>query len=145
MIMHASLIPRVFMFVLAFVLPVIAYATHSPTHTIDTTHISQFISLFNIMVGLMFASAVVSFGGGVITYVVYFGNKERSEGVELMKWGVAILFALVVILGFVQFLQGHGGVGNTIVALAVIGIVVVGVIFALTAAPAKEDEKKKKT
>lgn len=127
---------------LGLIVPVLA---HAQTDTMNTVAISEFAGLFNIVVGLMFVVAFTMFVGGVITYVIYFGNLERDEGVELMKWGVGVLFVLVVLLGFAQFIQGHGGVGNVLVAI----VIIVGAVWAaavlaadLSSGDAKKEEKK---
>lgn len=109
----------------------------------QTTGVPEIIGLFNIVTGLMFVCAFAMFGGGFISYGVNFGNSERVKGIKLMEWGVATLFVLVVLLGVVQFLQGHGGVANVIVAIVIIMVVVGGALSVLTqeSEPKKEEKK----
>lgn len=120
-------------FISAIVLPGLAHAQT----------VSEVIGLFNIVTGIIFVCAFTTFGGGLISYGVNFGNAERIQGIKLMEWGVAILFVLVVLLGIAQFLQGHGGATNVIAALVVIAVVVGGAISILTAEEPEEPVKKK--
>lgn len=106
--------------------------------------ISTIIGLFNIVVGVMFVFAVVYFVAGIIIYTANFGNAERTHGVISMEWGTMILFVLVVLLGIVQFLQGHTGVANLIAAAIGIGFVgyfLYTAFFAEALAPKKEEKK----
>jgi cytochrome bd-type quinol oxidase subunit 2 len=117
------------------VLPSFVYA--------QTTGVPEIIGLFNIVVGFMFVCACLLFGGGLISYGVNFGNAERMQGIKLMEWGVATLFVLIVLLGVVQFLQGHGGVANVIVAFIIMMIIVGGALSAFTQeSVSKKTEKK---
>ena len=134
--MHASPLRFLSAIFLTSALPAFAHA--------QTATISQVVGLFNVAVGVMFAIAVTTFFGGLISYVVYFGNFEREKGVGIMEWGVSILFVLVVLLGIVGFLQNHAGVTNVIAGLIVV-VAVAWVVFTVAtteqAAP-KEGPKK---
>ena len=59
-------------------------------------------------------------------YLVRLGTwpTYREEAVGYMKWGVAILFSLVVLLAVQKFLLAHLNVFFIILALIVAGIVV---------------------
>jgi len=96
------------------------------------------LAFFNLFAGLMLTLSLVFFIGGFIIYLVRLGTwpTYREEAVELMKWGVAILFTLVVILGIQQFLLAHLAVAVTIGALIIIGLVV----WALIPEPEKKKE-----
>ncbi|MBI2030601.1 hypothetical protein HYT05_03195 [Candidatus Kaiserbacteria bacterium] len=104
--------------------------------------VSTIAGLFNILAGFMFVAAVSTFVGGIISYMVDFGNHERSKGIALMEWGVAILFTLVVLLGIVQFIQSHQGTANVIVATAIIIGVVLIVFTIVMEAPPPEKKKE---
>ena len=90
----------------------------------------------------MFVAAFATFCGGVIAYIVHFGNPQRiTEGVKFMEWGVSILFVLVVFLGLTNFIRTHAGPSNLIIAI----VITVGIIFVLLSAfatPAAPPPKK---
>ncbi len=94
-----SVVPYLLAFILMGALP---YAVSA-----QEVNVSTIAGLFNILSGFMFVAAVSTFVGGIISYMVDFGNHERLKGIALMEWGVAILFTLVVFLGIVQFIQSH--------------------------------------
>jgi cytochrome c oxidase subunit IV len=108
----------------------------------EVVNISEVTGLFNILVGFMFVAAVSTFVGGIISYMVDFGNHERLKGIGLMEWGVAILFTLVVLLGIVQFIQSHQGTANVIVATAIIigTILIVFTVLMESSPPEKKKE-----
>ena len=68
--------------------------------------VSTFLGLLNICAGVMIVAALLVFMGGFIRYLVLLGTDRRAMGLELMLWGVTILFVLVVMLGIVNILQG---------------------------------------
>ena len=68
--------------------------------------VSTFLGLFNICAGLMVVAAFLAFAGGFIQYLVLLGTERREKGLQLMLWGVTILFVLVVLLGVINILQG---------------------------------------
>lgn len=121
-------------FLLVGVIPYVANAQEEVT-------VSTIAGLFNILTGLMFVAAVSTFVGGIISYMVDFGNHERLKGIMLMEWGVAILFTLVVLLGIVQFIQSHQGTANVIVATAII-IGVVLIVFTVLMEPSPPPKKE---
>lgn len=100
------------------------------------------VGLFNIIAGFMFVASIATFVGGIISYMVDFGNQERLKGIHLMEWGVAILFVLVVLLGAVQFVQSHQGTANVIVATIVIIGAAAIVLMVLTDSPPPEKKKE---
>lgn len=127
---------------LSFLIALIAIGALPDTAAAQTTSVSTVAGLFNIMAGFMFVAAVSTFVGGIISYMVDFGNHERLKGIALMEWGVAILFTLVVLLGIVQFIQNHQGTANVIVATAVIIGVILIVFTVLMEAPPPEKKKE---
>lgn len=92
--------------------------------------LSQVSGLFNIMVGLMLVAACMFFFGGLGMWFVRLGTwpTYRDEAIDLMQWGVAILFVLAVLLAIVQFVQNHYGaavfVFGIIILIAVAWVVV---------------------
>lgn len=102
--------------------------------------ISQIAGLFNIISGLMLVFAFLFFFGGLGMWVGRLGTYPtyRDDAIELMQWGVVILFVLAVLLALVQFVQKH-----TAMASFLVGIVVVGLLgwLILSAATAQKPEK----
>src|SRR3989344_9367876 len=84
------------------------------------------LAFFNLFTGLMLTLSLVFFIGGFIIYLVRLGTwpTYREDAVELMKWGVSILFTLILILGVQQFLLSHLLVAGVIVAAFIIGLIV---------------------
>jgi hypothetical protein len=97
-------------------LPALAFASTS------TTVLTEVAGLFNIIVGVVFVVACLTFGGGLITWAVRLGvwPSHRDEAIKILEWGVAMLFTLVVVLGVVEFVESH-----TNIALQIVGILVV--------------------
>jgi len=112
------------------------------TASAQATSISEVIGLFNILTGFMFVISFTLFVGGIISYMVDFGNLERLKGIQLMEWSVAILFVLVVFLGAAQFLQGNRGLTNIIAAGIVVLALLYVIITSLAAEPAKPEKKE---
>lgn len=83
---------------------------------------TQLLAFFNLFVGVMLTLSIVLFIGGFLMYLVRLGTwpTYREEAVEVMKWGVSILFTLVVILAIQQFLLNHLLVAVTIGALIIL-------------------------
>ncbi len=89
--------------------------------TFDFTYV-QIAELFNIFVGLMLATAILMFAGGLGSYFPRLGTwpSHRDDSIKTMEWAVAILFVLVVILGVVQHFQKYPVIVSTIVGVIVI-------------------------
>lgn len=87
---------------------------------------TQVLAFFNLFTGVMLSLSLTLFIGGFIVYIVRLGTwpTYREEAVEIMKWGVSILFTLVLILAVQQFLLNHLMVAVTIGALLVISAVI---------------------
>ena len=87
---------------------------------------TQVLAFFNLFTGIMLSLSLGLFIGGFIVYLVRLGTwpTYREEAVEVMKWGVSILFTLVLILAVQQFLLRHLMVAVTIGALLIISAVI---------------------
>ena len=101
--------------------------------------LQDIIGLFNIFVGLMLVAAFVTFGAGLIIWLVRIGTIHREEGVQWMAWGVNILFVLVIGLAIVQFFQNRPAAATSVVAFLII-IFFIWLVFKVATAP-KEEEK----
>jgi hypothetical protein len=67
--------------------------------------LSQVFGLFNILSGIMLVAGFLTTGGGFVVYLVRIGNNNRVDGIQIMMWGVTILFVLIVLLAIVQLVQ----------------------------------------
>lgn len=87
--------------------------------------LSTVIALFNIIVGLMLVLSILFMGGGLMLWYVRLGTSPtyRDEAIDLMRWGVSILFVLVVLLGVAQYVQTHMAI-----SMLVIGAVIAAAI-----------------
>ncbi len=87
---------------------------------------TQVLAFFNLFAGILLTLSIIFFFGGFVMYLVRLGTwpTYREEAVELMKWGVTILFTLIVILGLQQAFMRHLLVAVSIGALILICIVV---------------------
>ena len=97
----------------------------------------------NILVGLLLVAGLLAFFGGFIQYIMHLGYDEREEGLHFMKWGVSVLFVLVVMLWIVQMVQQHTAAVMSLLgaALALLVLWMVGVAL-LTPSPEEKPEKK---
>lgn len=84
--------------------------------------LAQVVGIFNIFVGVMLAIAFLIYVAGMITWAIRLGAypSYRDEAIDMLKWPVAILFVLIVLLGIVQLVQNHLGA-----ATFVLGVVIV--------------------
>src|SRR3954468_4498743 len=88
-------------------------------------NITQVLTFFNLLSGIMLTLSLTTFVGGFIMYLVRLGTwpTYRETAVYIMRIGVSILFVLVVILGIQQFLLQHLLVGAVVGALIIIYII----------------------
>ena len=105
------------------------------------TTLAAGVGLLNILAGLLLVGAFLFFFGGLITWCFRLGMVGRDYAVAYMRYGVTMLFMLVVGLALIRFVQFH----TTIVlgAVAVASVVIVGWI-AVTFKGEPEEETKKR-
>jgi hypothetical protein len=86
---------------------------------------TQVLSFFNLLVGLMLVVSLILFIGGFVLYLVRLGTwpTYRDEAVELMMWGVTVLFTIVLLLALQQFLLSHLALAVSIVGMIIIVLV----------------------
>ncbi len=90
---------------------------------------AQVLGVFNLLVGLMLVASILFFVGGFIMYLVRLGTwpTYRDEAIDVMAWGVSILFTLIVLLAIQQFLARHIFVAVSGAAL----IIVLGIAYVI--------------
>jgi predicted small integral membrane protein len=127
-------------------LPILALASPSAVFASSTTDfITQFAGLFYIIVGLTLVASILLMVGGISMWFVRLGTADtyRDEAIEIMEWGIATLFTLILVLGVVEFIQRHTQTVLYIIGIAVILLVIWLVITsgALKGGGEKKEEK----
>lgn len=85
----------------------------SPNNLQDIVFI--FLDIISLLIPLAVALAVLFFFWGLAKFILNSGNEEKkSEGKEVMLWGIVALFVMVTIGGIVAMLNDTflGGWGN---------------------------------
>ncbi|MBI4136183.1 MAG: hypothetical protein HY481_01365 [Candidatus Vogelbacteria bacterium] len=71
-------------------------------------------NVFNPLVGLLLALALVYFLWGVFKYIQSAGDEtKRKEGVSMMTYGIIALFVMVSVWGLVNLLSRTFPLGST--------------------------------
>lgn len=98
------------------------------------------LGLFNIFVGLMLVASFLLMGGGFIAWFVRLGTNltYRDEAIMYMKWGVTIMFVLVVLLAFVKFVQEHTAGAMFLLGIVVV-LAVIWLVLKVATAPKEEE------
>jgi len=106
---------------------------------------TQLLTFFNLLAGTMLTISLGLFIGGFILYIVRLGTwpTYREEAIEVMKWGVSILFTLILLLAVQQFLLTHLTVAVTIGAILIVGVVA-WVLMSGLSEPAKKPEGERR-
>lgn len=88
-------------------LPLLASAA-----TLNDT-IKFFNNILNALIALFILAAILVFFWGLIKYLLTVGDaKARSEGLQMMFYGVIAIFVMVSIWGIIALLQNTFGVSN---------------------------------
>ncbi len=100
------------------------------------------VALFNIVVGLMLVASMLLMGGGLMLWYVRLGTYPtyRDDAIDIMQWGVAILFVLVVLLGVAQYVQTH--LAETMLAIGVLIAAAVAYVVVSQMTAGGEDDKE---
>lgn len=69
--------------------------------------VTQVVNLVNLFSGILIASSIVFFGGGFILYLSRLGRPYRDVGLNIMQWGVTMLFIAVVVVGLLRMYSQH--------------------------------------
>lgn len=104
--------------------------------------LSTVIALFNIVVGLMLVISILAMGGGLMLWYVRLGTSPtyRDEAIDYMRWAVAILFVLVVLLGVAQFVQTHMAMSMLAIGAVVFAAIAYFVATQLMGGGGEEEE-----
>lgn len=104
--------------------------------------IAQAVGLFNVFVGLMLTASILLMVGGLIIWVIRFGTwpTYREEAFEYMKWAIAILFVLNVLLAVAQLVQKH--LDTVLFGLGFVGFIVVIGFLAFALLQPREQKKE---
>ncbi len=89
----------------------------------------QVLGVFHLFVGLFLTATLGVFISATAVYMMRFGTwpSYRTTAVEAMRWGVAMLFVLIVLLGIVRWFEGYSGFALTLLAV----VVIVGLVFVI--------------
>ena len=106
--------------------------------------LTQFVGLFNVLVGLMLTVSILLMGAGWVMWVARLGTTPtyRDEAIHVMQWSVSILFVIVILLLLVQFVQRHTATAVYLLGFIILGFVawaVLGAIKEANKAPAHEE------
>ncbi len=94
--------------------PVLAFAQDADTTVANLEGIVQLLTnLFNNIIPLLIAVAVVYFFWGLITFLRASGDPKAIEaGRSQMIWGVIAIAVMVSLFGLINFLQNTLGVDS---------------------------------
>ena len=109
-------------------LQILAAASALLPSTASAMTLVQFFGFLNVFVGLFLTLALILYGAAVIIYATRFGCPNRMESLDLIEWGLTILFILIVVLGIVQYFQSHPAnmmyIIGVIVFLLIVGLII---------------------
>lgn len=105
--MRARLLATSVLTASALALPALAQAQT----LLDT--LALFNTFLNAAIGLMITLAIVVFFWGLIKYLWGSGSEGKSEGLQVMLWGVIAIFVMVSIWGIIRLLQSTFKVTST--------------------------------
>ena len=82
------------------------------------TQVNNILGTFNTLIGtatpIVVALALLGFFWGLAIYIFNAGDeKKKSEGRNIMIWGVLALFVMLSVFGIIGVLQSTFGVQNT--------------------------------
>lgn len=70
-------------------------------------------TFLNALIGVFITLAIVVFFWGLITYLAKSGGEGKSEGLQIMLWGIIAIFVMVSIWGIIRLLQSTFNVTST--------------------------------
>lgn len=98
----------------------------------------QLGNIFALFAGVLLAFSMVFFGGGFVIYLARLGRPYRDEGLNLMQWGVTMLFLFVVCAIISRWWLLYPFALPWILAFGIIGLGI-WAAFELKSAPAEEE------
>jgi amino acid transporter len=105
--------------------------------------ITTLVGLFNVVVGLMLTASILAMCGGLMLWYIRWGPSPsyRDDAIDIMQWGVAILFVLVVLLYVAQFVQENQALVTMVAVVFIVALV--AYFIAKEALSSGKVEKKK--
>ncbi len=102
----------------------------------------QALGVFHMFLGAYLVVTLLVFSIGVYSYFARLGTwpTYRDISIEVMEWGLVMLFVLVVLLGIVQFFQKYPGGALPILAFVLI-VIAAFFILRFAAVPKKKEKK----
>jgi uncharacterized protein YhhL (DUF1145 family) len=89
-----------------FLLPVSALAQPTPDLSYFDTFFEDLLDLFNLLIAVSIALALLFFVWGLALLILNAGDEEkRARGKKIMLWGVIALSVMISIWGIVEVLQ----------------------------------------
>lgn len=64
-----------------------------------------FITVLYGLIGVTGALSVVVFVWGLSVYIARLGTERRTEGIDTMEWSVGLAVTVIVLIGFLRFVQ----------------------------------------
>ena len=98
-------------------------------------------NVLNLFTGILLAISMVFFGGGFALYLARLGRTYRSEGLNIMQWGVSTLFVFVVLSTISRWWLLHPDAFPWVFALIITGVILF-VILPATLPYLRPAEKK---
>ncbi|HTR18914.1 MAG TPA: hypothetical protein VMH91_02985 [Candidatus Paceibacterota bacterium] len=122
---------------LVLALPAVALASST------TDFVSELAGLFYVIIGLTLVAAFLFMAAGVIMWLIRLGTSPtyRDDAIRMMEWGVATLFALVLVLAVVEFIQRHTEATLYIIGIAIILLLIWLVVTSGVFEGGKKDEE----
>ena len=105
--------------------------------------LAQAVGFLNVLAGLILVAAILFFVGGFIGWITRLGLTGRDDGIYYMRWGVYLLFVLVVGLALIHFVQFHTQLVLTILGVALVAVIA-WVIIQIAASSGAEEETKRR-
>ncbi len=96
---------------------------------VDTTAGSSALSLgslaafFNVTIGVLLVATILVFAVGFTLWVTRFNTwpSYRDETIQIMEWGIAMLFMLIILVALVRFVEEKSSLALTILSFLVLG------------------------
>lgn len=90
------------LYLVAFFFPVLAHAAPRTFKGL----VEILVSIFNVVVPLIFSLALLAFLWGILQYVIFPGSEDRkSTGKQVMIWGIVVLSVMTAVWGIVSLLS----------------------------------------
>jgi hypothetical protein len=97
------------------VLGLIAVDTTSGASSLS---LQSFAAFFNVIIGICLVATLLVFITGFILWATRFNTwpSYRDESIQVMEWGIAMLFMLIVLVALVRFVEEKSSLALTILS-----------------------------